>query len=142
MLQAVHNDATLEDHPSGGAMVLDDDPDVRASLVDALGDEGFEAVAFAVGDDALAWLDSHARETRVVLVDLMMPFMNGDAFLTAKEGRASMAQVPVIIMTGSGRELSDQVAQRHSVFRCLDKPLMLDSLVAALRACPGQRTVD
>jgi DNA-binding NtrC family response regulator len=116
-------------------MVLDDDADVRATLLDVLQDEGFTAMGFASGHDALRWLGQNASETKVVLTDLMIPLMSGDSFLTAKESQPSTASVPVIIMTGSGRAASARVALLHSVFCCLDKPLMLDALLDAVRAC-------
>jgi DNA-binding NtrC family response regulator len=131
----MHDKAQVEGDGPGTAVILDDDPDVRASLADALQSAGFEVAAFSVGGDALAWLDQHAHATKLVIVDLMMAGMSGDAFLTEKERRARTAEVPVIIMTGSGRDVCDEVARRHAVFRCLEKPMMLDSLLATARDC-------
>ena len=138
----MHDNRAVKSDGAGTAMVLDDDPDVRASLVDALQMEGFEVAAFAAGKDALTWLDQHAQNTHLVIVDLMMPGMNGDAFLTAKETRPNTADVPVIVLTGSGQDVCDEVARRHAVFRCLEKPMMLDSLLATVRDCSRSRLAE
>lgn len=81
----------------GRVLVVDDDPMVRETLGQVLLDEGY-AVDLAVdGEDALA----RVREARpdAVLLDLMMPGMNGRQFLHALRDSPEHANLPVLLMT-------------------------------------------
>ena len=75
-------------------LIVDDDPAVRDALVDVLADEGFIATAAADGAQALSWLRSQRDFAGVVLLDIMMPVMDGYAFLVAKENDPTIAEVP------------------------------------------------
>ena len=103
-----------------------------------LEDEGFSTAAAGNGSEALAWLDAHHQQTGVVLLDLMMPVMNGQQFLVAKEARPALAGVPVVVITASGAESCDQILRGHRVRGCLSKPISLPQLLAMVGS-PCQR---
>jgi CheY-like chemotaxis protein len=103
-------------------LVVDDDPDLRAVLVDSLTEEGFHVWAVA---DAFAALDIARRQSlHAVLSDIALPGMDGTRFVTTirREGLA----VPVVFMSA------------HDPQRCLPdvpflhKPFALDDLIALL----------
>ncbi|MGE0872223.1 MAG: response regulator [Kofleriaceae bacterium] len=78
-------------------MVVEDDPDVRAALVEMLSDEGYPTRAAANGAEALTEL---AREApQLIVLDLMMPVMDGWAFRARQLARPEWAQIPVIVMS-------------------------------------------
>ena len=116
-------------------LVVDDDLANREALVDLLREEGFAADAVCDGRQALAWLIRHVPQTGLILLDLMMPVMDGDSFLFAKERDLAIADVPVVVMTASGPHVCDQVTAQHRVRQCIEKPLTLASLIGAVTSC-------
>lgn len=108
-------------------LIVDDDADIRAVLSEFLEDEGYAVVTAVDGADALRYLRTQAPPT-MVLLDLMMPVMDGFQFREEQRGDASIASIPVVIMTASG-------AFEPSVFGVDDivaKPIELDRLLGAL----------
>jgi DNA-binding response OmpR family regulator len=81
----------------GRILVIDDDPMVRDTLGQLLADEGYVVDAAIDGMDALDRLRSARPDA--ILLDLMMPGMNGRQFLSALRTEPSYASVPVLIMT-------------------------------------------
>ena len=79
-------------------LVVDDDRDIRESLRDALGDEGYTVRLAANGEEALALLPGLKRPCGVIL-DLTMPVMNGTEFYQAMMAVPVLADIPVLILT-------------------------------------------
>ena len=81
----------------GRILVVDDEPMVRDTLRQVLADEGYVVDAATDGADALACV--HAARPDAILLDLMMPGMNGRQFLQQLRDDPAYAAVPVLIMT-------------------------------------------
>ena len=79
--------------------MVDDDALIRDTLATALGDEGY---AVRVAADGRAALDTigHWRPD-VIVLDLMMPVMDGPAFRAAQRATAETAQIPVIVLSAA-----------------------------------------
>lgn len=118
--------------PVRRVLVVDDDPDNRLALVELLGDEGFEANGVGDGRQALSWLRQPGTQTSLVLLDLMMPVMDGDAFLSAKEHDPAIAGLPVVLMTASGPGACERIARRHQVLSFVHKPIAVAALLSVL----------
>jgi DNA-binding response OmpR family regulator len=115
-------------------LVVDDDEAIRDGLSDFLEDEGFAVAAAADGEEALSFLRHDPEQAWIVLLDLMMPVMDGFEFLKAKENEASLATVPVIAMTAAGPIVEKKLRLNHRVHDCLAKPLRLERLLEMIRA--------
>jgi CheY-like chemotaxis protein len=83
-------------------MIVDDDADIRDGLADLLSDEGFQVQTAANGLEALHAL-RRGELPRVILLDLMMPFMDGYQFLAARREEPSLQEVRVALITASGQ---------------------------------------
>ena len=83
---------------SGDILVVDDDADLRETVEQALDDSGYDVTAVASGQAALDRLKAGARP-RLILLDLMMPEMNGWQFLERAQADAMLDAIPVVIMT-------------------------------------------
>jgi CheY-like chemotaxis protein len=79
-------------------LVIDDDPDLRETLELVLADSDVTVTTVAGGQAALEMLAGGARPD-LILLDLMMPEMNGWQFLERVRADAALASIPVIIMT-------------------------------------------
>lgn len=113
-------------------LVVDDDHAIRGFLAEALLDEGFEVRAAASGTQALEAIRKGWRPD-LILLDLMMPDMDGWAFRKAQRSLArGLSEVPVVVMSAA-RNLSQRVAEieARAVFA---KPFDLEALLATVNS--------
>jgi DNA-binding response OmpR family regulator len=81
----------------GRILIVDDEPMVRETISRVLVEEGYAVDCAADGEMALARCRSHPPD--VILLDLMMPGMNGRQFLSTLRGDLGRTEVPVVVMT-------------------------------------------
>jgi CheY-like chemotaxis protein len=86
----------------GNVLIVEDDEDIRAAMAELLESEGFEVSVASNGQEGLEVLE-HMEQPCLVLLDLMMPVMNGEDFLRHVRESPSHQRTPVIIVTASGR---------------------------------------
>lgn len=79
-------------------LVVDDDADIREALTDTLEDEGFQVATAENGAAALAYLRRYTRPA-LVLLDWMMPVMDGAQFHCELSADARFADLPVVLLT-------------------------------------------
>jgi CheY-like chemotaxis protein len=102
-------------------LIVDDEAATRDMLVELLHKDGREIVTAADGHQALERLTEVSRPCLIVL-DLMMPRMNGFEFLRRQSTDWSIANIPTIVLSGSTRP----AGARHQ----LSKPVDVDRLLA------------
>jgi len=110
----------------GRVLVVEDDVDIRDLIADILRLEGYSVDAVENGREALELLRT-GPPPRVILLDLMMPVMNGWEFRTAQAQDPALAAIPVVILTGGGN--ASAAAQGLGVDTFLRKPVDLDELL-------------
>lgn len=113
----------------GTVLVVDDEPTILAVAQDALQRCGWAVLLAANGKEAIKLVDGHAELT-VVLLDMTMPVMSGEATLQAIRSRR--ATLPVVLCSGySEMEAARRFSSDH-VSGFLQKPFTADRLVAKL----------
>ena len=103
-------------------LLVDDDPDIRESICMVLEAEGYSVETAANGAEALEKLRDLPLPS-LVLLDLMMPVMNGWRFLELVNG-GQPATFPVVVVSAAVPPKPDNAVS------CLRKPVDLDSLLA------------
>ena len=106
-------------------MLVDDDEDFREVLGTVLGMQGHEVEEAGDGVDALARL-SAGRIPKLILLDMMMPRMDGEAFIRNVRRDPRVASIPVVIL--SGHQAAAQKAAQLGAAGCLVKPIELSHL--------------
>ena len=106
-------------------LVIDDDPDMREIERTALSCEGHEVMVAANGRAGLEALTE--RRPCVILLDLMMPVMDGLTFLAERMKRQVATDVPVVCVSAAGDEMVRQ-AMRLGASECIHKPASLEKL--------------
>lgn len=80
-------------------LVVDDDSNIRSMVIELLEDEGYSVQGAADGLDALDRLRAEPQPPCVILLDLMMPRMDGWAFRQAQREDPALAAIPVVTMS-------------------------------------------
>jgi CheY-like chemotaxis protein len=106
-------------------LVVEDDSEIRQALVEACELAGFEPVSAADGHEALTWLRTASTLPSVVLLDLVMPVLDGWQFLALRT--PALRAVPVVVLSGRHDPLLPEGVA------VLTKPVSLGELFDALR---------
>ena len=117
--------------PGSTILLVEDDLDIREAISSMLGDLGYEVATASDGREALGYLRSCPKMPRLILLDLVMPGMDGYAFRTEQRRDPRIAEIPVVVLTGdhSARLKSDALGEVH----CLEKPPRFLELVDAIK---------
>jgi CheY-like chemotaxis protein len=114
-------------------LVVEDDSDVRDALVQALTDHDYDVVTAQDGREALDKLDAAGGLPCLILLDLMMPVMDGRGFRQEQLRRKELSGIPVVVVSAH-RDLL--VVPELGVSDYLPKPVKLAALLAvAKRYC-------
>ena len=116
--------------PLGSVVVVEDDDENRAAILDVLSDHGFRVVGARDGVEALEVLRGRSAPPQAILIDLMMPRMNGWELQRALGENPKLAEVPIVVISvlAPATELNGVVAAQ------LHKPLDLHELLATIDA--------
>jgi CheY-like chemotaxis protein len=113
--------------PPAAIAVVDDDTDLRETLGELLCEEGYDARLFENGRAALEAL-RHGERPRLILLDLMMPEMNGWQFREEQLKDEGLRDIPVVVMTASRGFEGRPIEVREVLY----KPVGLGELIEAV----------
>jgi CheY-like chemotaxis protein len=118
--------AILDKNLSSLVLVVDDNPEIRSSLKEVLEEEGYRVAGVADGREALDYLRTEERP-QLILLDLMMPVMDGWQFRAEQRKNPTLASIPVIVISAMADAAGDIGAER-----VLSKPLSPEVLLGAV----------
>ena len=110
-------------------LIVEDDADLREMVAQLLYLEGFHTAAVANGREALDYL-RHEDAPDLILLDLMMPVMDGWEFRRRQQADPALADVPVIVLSALDQHRTVGVTANA----VLKKPLDLDRLLKLVRS--------
>lgn len=113
-------------------MVVDDDDALRESICELLEDDGYATIEMDGAASALARLANGAPKPAVILLDLMMPGMNGWEFREHQLRDGELANIPVVVMTAS-RDLQG-ISAAEVLYKPLTRSRLLDAISQHARA--------
>lgn len=117
-------------------LIVEDDPYLRELVGIVLRDEGYGVLEADNGKSALELLGKLQQQERptCMVLDLMMPVMNGNDFLDALERDASseLRNIPVIVYSAEGL-----LRPHRQVVAKLEKPVSIEVLCGAIRGAQG-----
>ena len=122
------------DAPTGkwSALVVDDDPALQGLFNTLLGRDGFSVDCAPDGRQAFEYLRRGSYS--VILLDLMMPEVNGFELLERMERESPGLLRRVIVMTGASQRIVDNV-DRSRIFDLIRKPFDIQHLIRTAREC-------
>jgi CheY-like chemotaxis protein len=123
--------------PRPTVLVVDDDPSIRKAIEKALTGASYRVITAADGGEALERLQ--AEGAQVIILDLMMPKMDGLAFRALQNADPRLAKIPTLVITAYGklREELDLPADA-----CIQKPFRMRELVSLVGKVIKPRSID
>ncbi len=115
---------------SGTVLIVEDSSNVRDALVELLTDEGYVTASAANGREALEYM-RHVQRPSVILLDLMMPVMDGWRFREEQQRDPQLASIPVVILTADRDAESRETTIRANAW--LWKPFKIDRLLEVIK---------
>jgi CheY-like chemotaxis protein len=117
-------------------LVVDDDPDILDAICDILQAEGYRVERARHGLEALERVA--ARRPDLILLDLMMPVMDGVAFAQALRDRKMYEGLPIVVISADG---NPQRAAAVGAQVYLAKPFDIDALLGAVSRLVGEEAL-
>lgn len=111
-------------------MIVDDDHDVREALREVLQDSGYLVSEAGNGQDALEMLRGDGPRPCVILLDIMMPVMDGWQFRAAQSSDPVLSEIPVIVLSAHGHV--HRASEPIAATAYLKKPVQLPPLLATV----------
>jgi two-component system chemotaxis response regulator CheY len=109
-------------------LIVDDDVQLREMMAELLTFEGFDVEVACNGQDALD--KARAHTPRVIVLDMMMPVMDGWTFCARQRGDAVLVGIPVVILSAAPMELLTNLGAAAVLL----KPFEYPGLISAVRA--------
>ncbi len=109
-------------------LIVDDDWSIREALRDLLADAGYQSAHARDGREALKYLHANAGSVSLILLDMMMPEVDGVQFLLRQQEDPVLTRIPVIMMTGNERLV--RAGQFLGIREYIDKPFDINTLLA------------
>lgn len=118
--------------PLGGRRILfvDDEPSIRDMVAQLLQHEGYGVDTAASGEEAMNLLRQQSQRYHLLITDLTMPGMNG--ILLAQEVYRIKPSLPVILCSGFGAEVSEQIEHIPNIVGYVQKPYRRQQLLCAI----------
>ena len=115
-------------------MIVDDEPDIRSSLKTLLEHNNYEVVTVKNGFECLELIENGFKG--IILMDLMMPEMDGWDTIHEIKDRGFMKQVAINIITGKGTKDHQQMGVLGPyIYDYLSKPLDINELILSVERC-------
>jgi CheY-like chemotaxis protein len=111
-------------------LIVDDEDTIRDTLVEVLGENGYDAIGATDGKDALRRLRGGGPWS-LILLDLTMPVMDGAAFRNEQRRDPALAPIPVVVLSAYRDVAAKAAALRVAAF--LPKPLNVPALLKLVR---------
>jgi CheY-like chemotaxis protein len=105
-------------------LVVEDDPDIRAALKELLEGEGYEVSVAENGAEALELLPKISKPS-LILLDLMMPIMNGNDFAKELANHELYSTIPVMVLTAF-KGSADIDRSKEVIRKPIDADVLLD----------------
>jgi CheY-like chemotaxis protein len=116
-------------------LVVEDEPDALDAITAMLEDAGYVALRAANGREALGQLGDHAGRCDLILLDLLMPVMNGWDFRRKQRETPAFADIPVLLMSAGAHMAT--VSGELNAAGYVTKPVEMSDLLSAVRQhCP------
>lgn len=107
-------------------LIIEDDNEIRQTMVDVLEDEGFQVLSAENGLEGLKILNQYETAPCLIIVDWMMPILDGDGFRQEQLKSEKFAAVPTVLFSANGQISQKAIGAGYEEF--IRKPIDLERL--------------
>lgn len=111
-------------------MIMDDDVDIRLTLADILEDEGYSVTSASDGLEGIQAINNMTQPPGLIILDLMMPNMNGHEFLKVRTENKNLANIPVAYFSADTEIHSKS---KEAGVESIRKPVNFGELLSVVR---------
>ena len=125
--------------PGTTILLVEDDFILRTSLAEFLGNQGYSVECAAHGLEAFSRLASGTFKPSVIVLDLMMPYMDGFEFRSLQKALPFFSDVPVVVITATGVNAVEtaQLEARETFFKPVNTSRLLETIRELSQARPS-----
>ena len=113
-------------------LVIEDDVSIRELLVELLQSEGYEVSSSVNGLEGLKRLEKNPLP-HLILIDLMMPVMDGYSFRSEQLKNPLWAKIPTVVMSAEAN--AQEKMKNYNVTAFLSKPVELETILSTVASC-------
>lgn len=113
-------------------LVVDDSPTIRTVVTTILERNGYDATGATDGEDAYALLTSGGLQVDLLLVDFVMPRLDGYGLCRALRASPELAGLPVVLMSAKGDRIRDHFVEETGALDAITKPFDAQALIAVV----------
>jgi CheY-like chemotaxis protein len=110
-------------------LLIEDDIDINEAVTYILQEEGYIVISTFNGQEALEYLRDSNQKPALIILDIMMPIMNGYEFREAQLKDPKISSIPTILLSASGKY---EDFSQMNFSECLKKPLDLERLIEVI----------
>lgn len=110
-------------------LIVEDDNSIRELLVELLQSEGYEVSSAVNGLEGLKCLETE-KQPDLILIDLMMPVMDGYSFRTEQMKHPGWSKIPVVVMSAEAN--AKEKMKSYNITAFLSKPVELDTILSTV----------
>ena len=111
--------------------LIEDDQDIRSSIIEVLEDEGIPIEWATNGEEAMERLLSAESKPSLILLDLRLPVKDGFQFRSEQLSNPQLADIPVVVISADGK--LQEKTQDLGISGLLRKPVDIEQLVNTVR---------
>ena len=111
----------------GSLLVVDDEPALTKIFIDLLTPKGIDVIAANSGEEGVSLFLENPRKFALIFTDLGMPKMNGWEFVRRIRGVSE--DIPIVLMTGWGLEISNADVARAKITELVAKPVRINTIL-------------
>jgi two-component system, OmpR family, alkaline phosphatase synthesis response regulator PhoP len=111
-------------------LIIDDEPNIRETAAFILEMEGFRVIKACNGEEGLSYI--HKYHPKLILLDVMMPRMDGYTLCRIIKQNAGTAGIFVVMLTAKGQKVDEQKAREMGADAYMTKPFDAEEIVSYL----------
>jgi DNA-binding response OmpR family regulator len=112
-------------------LLVEDDRDVREAIAEVLEQEGYAVVQARSGVEAIRWLNDAPAKPAAILLDLMMPIMDGWEFMSRWQKNQAWSSIPIVVISADSNA-KERIEALQTTAAYMRKPIDIDELLALL----------
>ncbi len=134
-MESSQSESGVAGETTGRILIAEDEPDMRELIGTVLQEEGFETILATDGEDAIR--KAHEHHPDLIILDIMMPRMDGYETCEAIKADPTTKDIPVVFLSAKAQDSDIEKGKTYDVEEYLTKPFDPDTLIEVVERVLG-----